>query len=132
MAEARKRTRSSAKAAGARMETTTVAYLAEWINDAIERRVTNGAKDRGDVSGLRVYRQRVVVEIKDCAKTDLSGWAREAETERVNDGALAGLVVHKRRGVSDPGSQWVHMTLRDLVALINGERPDDTDGGTHE
>jgi hypothetical protein len=123
VAEARKRTRRSAKSAGARMETTTVAYLAEHINEDIERRVTNGARDRGDVSGLRVYRQRVVVEVKDCAKTDLSGWAREAETERVNDEALAGLVVHKRRGVSDPGSQWVHMTLRDLVALINGERP---------
>lgn len=122
MAEARKRNRRSAKAAGARMETTTVAYLAEHIDDRIERRVTNGARDRGDVSGLRAHGQRIVVEVKDCAKTDLAGWAREAETERLNDGALAGLVVHKRRGTTDPGSQWVHMTLADLVALITGRR----------
>jgi hypothetical protein len=42
--------------------------------------------------------------------------------ERVNDGALAGVVVAKRRGVTDPDEQIVLMTVRDLVALITGQR----------
>ena len=41
-----------------------------------------------------------------------------------NDDALAGIVVAKRRAVTDPGSQWVLMTLNDLVALLTGSRPD--------
>ncbi len=49
----------------------------------------------------------------------------EAETERGNDDAVAGLVVLKRHGNANPADQLVVMTLRDLAALITGTRPED-------
>ncbi len=95
------RSRASAKKAGSTFERSVADNLAEHIDDRIDRRVKTGSKDRGDIAGLRVH----------------------AEIERGNDDALAGLVVHKRRGTADPGDQYVTCTLRDLVALITGERP---------
>ncbi|AHH22129.1 hypothetical protein NONO_c73730 [Nocardia nova SH22a] len=116
------RTRASAKKAGAAFERSIADALAEALDDdRIDRRVRNGAKDRGDIAGVRAHGQRVVIETKDCARQDLPGWIREAHQEAANDGALVGVVVSKRRGVADPMSQWVHMELRDLVALITGQ-----------
>ncbi len=122
-----RRTRASAKAAGTRFESAIAAYLAEHVDDRIERRSRGGAKDRGDIAGVRLSPAlrggRVVIEAKNCARIDLAGWAREAEIERGNDDAVAGVVVHKRHGVAWPGDQWVTMTLDDLIALLTGERP---------
>lgn len=117
------RNRSSAKAAGARFERIIADVLAKHIDDRIDRRVKTGAKDRGDIGGLRHRGMRLVVECKDVAKTDLSGWVREANVERSNDDAHVGLVIHKRRGYGDPLEQYVTCTVRDLVALLTGERP---------
>lgn len=118
------RNRASAKKAGTRFESSVSAYLAEHVDEGIERRARNGAKDRGDISGLRaIFGGRVVVECKDTARTNLGAWANEAEIERGNDGAVAALVVHKRHGVGDAGRQWVTCTLADLVALLTGSRP---------
>lgn len=125
MTAARARSRTSAKKAGATFETAVAAYLNAHVDDRIERRTRNGAKDRGDVSGLRTpHGARLVVEVKNTARTNLAVWATEAQIEAGNDDALAGLVVSKRHGKSDPGQQWVHMTLADLVALLTGERPE--------
>jgi hypothetical protein len=118
------RSRASAKAAGTRFETAIARVLAEHLNDdRIERRARHGGKDRGDVAGVRVHGQRVVLELKDCARQDLPGWVREAHLEAGNDDALVGVVVHKRRGVGDPLDQWVTCTVRDLIALLIGRRP---------
>lgn len=118
------RNRASAKKAGTRFESEVAGYLAANVDDRIERRAKTGAKDRGDISGLRaLFGKRVVVEVKNTARTNLAGWYAEAEVERDNDDALVGIVVSKRHGVGDPGRQWVHMTLADLVALLTGERP---------
>jgi hypothetical protein len=119
------RTRSSAKQAGTRFETTIARYLAEVLeDDRIERRARNGAKDRGDISGLRITGGgRLVAELKDVSTLSLSGWVNEAHIEAGNDDAVAGVVIHKRRGKTDPGDQYVTCTLRDLVTLITGERP---------
>lgn len=120
------RTRSSAKAAGARFERQIADYLAATLNDdRIDRRVRTGANDRGDIAGLRVHGQRLVIEAKNCARSALPQWVAEAHTEAGNDDALVGVVVAKRHGVTDPGRQWVHMELRDLVALITGQRPEE-------
>lgn len=116
------RTRASAKAAGRAMETTVAAYLHDHVDDRIERRRQGGSKDRGDISGLRHMGGRVVVECKNTSRLDLAGWAAEAETERGNDDALAGIICHKRHGRADPADQWVTMTLGELVALLNGDR----------
>src|SRR5690349_13622149 len=117
------RSRASAKAAGTRFERTVADYLATHVDDRIDRRVKTGANDKGDIAGVRHMGGRVVLECKDVSRTDLGGWVREADVERGNDDALAGLVVHKRRGTADPGDQYVTGTLRDLVALLTGTRP---------
>ena len=120
------RSRASAKAAGTRFETSIARALAEALDDdRIERRAKTGARDRGDIGGVRIHGKRVVLELKDCARLDLPGWTREAREEAGNDDALVGLVIHKRRGVGDPMEQWVTCTVRDLVALITGQRPEE-------
>lgn len=118
------RSRASAKKAGSTFERNTADYLAEHVDDRIDRRVKTGAEDKGDIGGLRVHGQRVVLECKDTAKINLGGWASEAEVERVNDSALATAVVHKRHGKGQPGDQWVTLTLRDFAALLTGTRPE--------
>ena len=86
-------------------------------------RVKNGAKDRGDIAGIHAHGQSVVIEAKNTTRIDLGTWAKETEQERVNDGALVGVVVHKRHGKGRAGEQWVTMTVQDLAALLTGARP---------
>lgn len=117
------RSRKSAKAAGAKFERQVADYLRDHVDDRIDRRVKMGSADRGDIANVRTpANNRVVVECKDTARPDLSGWAREAEVERINDSALVGVVVHKRVGKGQPADQWVAMTLADLVALLTESR----------
>jgi len=117
------RNRQSARAAGSRTERAVADYLAAALNDdRVDRRVKTGAKDRGDIGGVRVHGQRLVLEVKDCARQSLPEWVAEAHTEAGHDDALAGLVIAKRRGTTDPGRFWVHMTVDDLLALLTGQR----------
>lgn len=120
------RTRQSAKAAGSWFERAVADWLAAELNDdRIDRRVKTGAKDRGDIAGVRAHGQRVVVECKNTTRMDLAGWVDEAQVEAGNDDALVGVVVHHRRGRGKErmGEQYVTMTLADLVTLITGVRP---------
>lgn len=117
------RTRASAKAAGASFERQIADHLAAVIDDRIDRRVKTGAKDRGDIGGLRHMGGRIVIECKNYGGKLLPGpWITEAETERGNDDALAGIVIAKRRGTTKPGDQYVLMTVNNLTALLTGER----------
>jgi hypothetical protein len=121
----RARTRRSAKAAGARFERQVADYLAEHVDDRIDRRAKNGSKDRGDLAGLRIHGLRLVAECKNTARPDLASALREAETERANDDALAALVISKRHGIGNPAEQLVTLRLVDLAALLTGQRPED-------
>ena len=117
------RNRASAKAAGSHFERVVADYLKGTLDDdRIDRRVKTGAKDRGDIAGVRIHGQRIVIECKDTARPALGTWITEAETERGNDDALAGVVAHKRHGKGQPADQLVTMTLRDFAALIGGNR----------
>lgn len=120
------RSRRSAKTIGTATETAVAKYLATKLDDPedrrIDRRARNGNKDRGDITGLYIHGQRLVVEVKDCARTDLPAWTNEAKLEAGNDDALAGLIIAKRKGTRDVARYWVHMTVAELVALITGER----------
>lgn len=118
------RSRASAKKAGAAFERSIADCLAAaLVDDRIDRRVKTGAKDRGDIGGLRHMGERIVVEVKNYAgQYKIKPWLDEAEIERGNDDALVGLVIAKRSGVGDPLDQVVFMTVRDLVALLTGER----------
>lgn len=88
-----------------------------------DRRVKSGARDRGDIGGVHVHGQPVVFEAKNTTRISLGTWAAEAETERENDEALAGVILHKRHGKGKAGQQWATMTLDDLIALMTGTRP---------
>lgn len=116
------RNRASAKAAGTRFETSIATHLAaELDDDRIERRAKTGAKDRGDIGGIRLPNGgRVVAECKNVARTNLAGWITEAETERGNDDAAVGLVIHKRTGTQNPDEQYVTMTVANLITLLRG------------
>lgn len=120
---------SSAKAKGRLMENAVVEFLnAALGTDTIERRRLTGTKDRGDVSGVRFNDRRIVLEVKNTATLSVAEHLREAHTEALNDGALLGVVVQKRRGLgvadlSSTGEQLVMMTLRDFALLLNGGFP---------
>lgn len=116
------RNRTSAKKAGTTFETLIATYLNQHVDDRIERRRQGGIKDRGDIAGLRHMGGRIVVECKNTTRLDLAQWAKEADIERGNDDALAGIIAHKRHGRPAPGDQWVTMTLSNLVALLTGNR----------
>lgn len=116
------RTRQSAKKAGASFERLMADYFAGVLDDdRIDRRVKTGSKDRGDIAGVRIRGQRVVIECKDYGgRHKLPEWLDEAETERGNDDADYGVVFWKRRGVSDPAEQYVTMTARTFAAIAAG------------
>lgn len=120
------RTRASAKAAGSDFERKVADYLAQFVDDRVDRRVKTGAKDKGDIAGLRTLGpvpKRVVVEVKNVTRLSLGTWLTEAEVERQNDDALLSVVVHKRHGIGAMGDQYVTCTLRDFVALMTERRP---------
>lgn len=115
------RTVRSAKQAGSSFETLVAKYLAEVLaDDRIERRAKNGAKDRGDITGVRtITGARVVVECKNYAgKYHITDWLRQATVEAGNDDAQLGVVVAKKRGTAKPAEQVVFMTLQDLACLL--------------
>lgn len=123
------RNRTSARKAGALMETRTADYLNWALNtDVIERRHLGGSKDRGDLSGVRFLGHRVVVECKNTSRLDISTHLAEAEQERGNDDALIGVVVQKRPRIGietreGQGRQLVFMTLRDFALMLNDGLP---------
>lgn len=80
-----------------------------------ERRVLQGKNDKGDFH--IPDEARFVVEAKNCKEMDLSGWIREAEIEAANAGVLFGVVVHKRRGKTDPREQYLTMKFGDFLDL---------------
>lgn len=120
------RTRASAKAAGRGLERQGADYLRDHVDDRIDRRVKTGSKDKGDLANVRTPSGgRVVVESKNTARPNLGVWAAETEVERINDDAIAGVILHKRHGRSAAGDQWVTCTLRDFAAILSGRRPKD-------
>lgn len=113
---------------GASFERSIADYLAEHWDDRIDRRVKTGAKDKGDIANFRIVGpHKLVMECKNVKVTNLTGWVREAHTEAENDDATTGVVVHKRRGVGDPGQQFVTMTVNDLLTIIRTAKGESRD-----
>lgn len=116
------RNRQSAKAAGSRFERSISDFIKEATGeDSIDRMVKRGRLDAGDVANVRINGHKIAIETKDCSKIDLPGWTAEAKVEAKNYGALAGFVIAKRRGTTDPSKQWLIGTVSELIALITGE-----------
>lgn len=122
------RNRASAKQAGSRAERAVADHMAERLDDdRIDRRVKTGNKDRGDVGGVRtIHGERVVVEVKDTTRLALGAWTNEVTTEKGNDDAPVGVVVHKRvgYGYTRVGGWYVTMTMDDFLRLGWGPDPE--------
>lgn len=119
---------SAAKSKGTSFETAVAGYLSTATGAEIVRRALTGKNDRGDLHGLRsAFGDRIVAELKNHNRLNLSGWIDEAETERGNDDARIAVVIHKRRGrgAARMGEQYVSMTLADFTRLIHPGGSDD-------
>lgn len=121
------RNRKSAKSAGAKFEKAVADYLALKLNDdRIERRVTHGKNDTGDIAGVRLHGKRVVVECKNRRPRNEVGAVREANVERGNDDADFGIAVLKIDGVGMTpermGEQLVCTDLETFAAMCAGGR----------
>ena len=109
---------------GSTFERATADYLADALDDdGIDRQVKTGNKDKGDIRGVKIHGQRVAVECKNLARLNVSVALAEAEIERGNLDALAGVVVAKRHGKGQAADQIVYMTLADFAAILSGRRP---------
>lgn len=108
---------------GTLFESQVVEYMRNRLQDErIERRACSGINDRGDISGVMLRGKRVVLECKNRREMKLAQWLDEAETERGNDDAEFGFVVHKRKGCGEKsmGETYVTCTLDTLCAIIAG------------
>ena len=82
------------KKRGSAWESSIVAYLIERGWPHVQRRTLQGSKDRGDIAGI----PGVVIEAKAERTYHPQQWMREAEVERLNDGAGVGVVWFKLNG----------------------------------
>lgn len=105
---------SKSKQKGTAAETAVVNWLLSKGRKHVERRSLNGAADRGDVAGIPA----VVIEVKNCAKMELSAWLKELEVEMINDKANTGVVIHKKKGTQDVGLWYATMPVQVWYKLI--------------
>lgn len=114
---------SKSRARGTAFERLIADGLANALNDdRIDRAPLRGTADRGDIANLRSPFGKVAVECKNVARLDLAGWTTEADAERGNADAIAGVVIHKRRGKGQFLDQYVTLTVRDFLAIGWGVR----------
>lgn len=114
---------NAAKKKGSGFERLVADGFAEHLDDRIDRAPLRGTHDRGDIANVRSPFGKVAVECKAVKRLDLAGWIVEAETERGNLDAIAGVVIHKRVGKGNFLDQYATLTVRDLLALGWGIRP---------
>jgi hypothetical protein len=100
--------------------------------DAAERQVTRYLQGSGftasripagsnaDIGDVWLPPPLPAVQVKNVAKLDLSGWCNQVDEQALNANRECGVVVHKRRGKSDPGDWYVTMTLETLTKLLKG------------
>lgn len=106
---------SKQKQKGTSFETSLLPCLREYYPGA-ERRPLSGNKDKGD---FILPGADFALEAKNVKAMSLGAWIKEAEVEAENLGVPFGVVVHKRRGTTDPGQQYVTMTLRTFMDMMH-------------
>jgi hypothetical protein len=105
---------SASKRKGTAWESEVVRALHAAGFAGAERRALRGTADRGDLTGV----PGLVVEAKNCARTELAAWTDEAAVERDRDGARYGIVWHHRRGKAAAEDGFVTMSGRDFLRLL--------------
>ncbi len=120
---------SKQRAIGTSYETSLLPALREYYPDA-SRAPLHGSKDTGDF--ILPGERRLIIEAKNHKQMKLSEWVKEAEEEAYNaweawakytgvrTPAPVGVVVHKRRGTTDPYEQYATLTLGGLLRLVHG------------
>lgn len=106
------------KAKGAKAENDVAGTYRDDGYEEADRRVRNGANDRGDIGGVPRVCTEVKAEVSYAGK--LSGWLAEAEAERQNAGAELGVVWHKKKGTTDPLAWYVTMTGATWLKSLKG------------
>ena len=106
------------KAKGTHFEVLIRDYFIENWDDLINRLALAGTKDCGDLANFRIAGEKIAVECKDHRQMELAAWVAEAQKEAENLGALASVVVHKRRGKGAAQDQYVTTTLGDFMKII--------------
>lgn len=107
---------SRSKQKGTAAETEVVRYLKNFCNLEVMRNPPQGQNDKGDiyVGGLPL-----VIEVKNCARMELSEWLKEAAAERNNASADVGVVWHKKRGKSSAEDWFVTMSGADFMVFLS-------------
>jgi hypothetical protein len=112
---------SRSKQKGTSFERLVADGLAEALDDdRIDRAPLRGDGDRGDIAGVRAPFGKLAIEVKNVARMDLAGWVAEAEVERGNADAIAGVVVHKAKGKGKFRDQYVTLRMSDFLAAVWG------------
>jgi len=117
---------SSQKQRGTAFETACVDYISEALESEpgeIHRLTLKGMRDEGDIGGIKSHGKRIVVECKNYSGRDrMAEWLKEADVERGNADALAGVVMSKRKGIGGKrtGEQLVSMTIDDFISILTG------------
>lgn len=101
---------------GASFEALVAAHLREYYPSA-ERHLTGSGQ--GDIGGLPLP---LVIECKNCATFTPAAWFTQLAAAMQRTGAAMGVVIHKRRGVADPGRQFVTMDLNTFIDLLRREQ----------
>lgn len=115
------RNRQSAKQAGARFARNVADWFKAHGHPYSDKAPLAGRFDKGDVANVFHFDGfPIALELKDRATTALPEWWREAQVEAKNLNTPYAAVVHKRRGVSDPGAQWVTMDVDTFNQIIRG------------
>jgi len=97
---------------GNRAEVEVVNFLRRYgYNVETSRSARGGYQSGADIVGDFP----MVIEVKNQAKLDLSGWWAQAEYQA--NGKLP-VVIHKRVGKSDPAEWWVTMDVQTLLRLL--------------
>lgn len=96
-------------------------FVDEW-DDRIVRLALAGSKDCGDLANFRIGDHKIAVECKDHRSMELASWVAEAQREAENLGALASIVVHKRRGKGAAQEQYVTCTLGDFFKMLRASQ----------
>lgn len=105
---------SPSKAKGSAFEREIVQYLRTNGWTGAERTRAGWQDDRGDIDGVI----GVTFECKSRRSMELAEWIDELVVEMRNGGNHVGAVVHKRRGVTTPGSYYASMPLDVFITLL--------------
>lgn len=109
---------TKSKARGTAAETSVVRYLQANGFPRADRSPLRGGKDTGDVTGVELDNQQVVLEVKNCKAMALAQWVDELIAEMDNAGSSVGAVVHKRVRKGDPGEWYATLPFDVLVRLL--------------